>query len=59
MSHRVLTSQQTERLRQLDFVIECTAGDPEEFERAVASKTAYLESQGLDRTDFINCGRQG
>jgi len=51
MARVALTSEQHQRLYELNFVIECTAGDDDEFDKAVEAKTAYLTSLGLTRAD--------
>lgn len=43
-----LTPDQARRLRELDFNIECSAGEPA-FECHVSAKSQYLASQGLNR----------
>ena len=50
-----LSDEQIEKIRQLDFVIECATGESDAgFDAAVTSKTEYLDSQGLTRESIAH-----
>jgi hypothetical protein len=46
--------EQNAKLAELDFVIECAAGDDQHFDAAVNTKEEYMKSQGLTREMIAN-----